>query len=219
MSFRQIVLFFTYLQVVNVGAQTIVFKDSEDLMEFMSAVPWDDNSFEEAYFYYYQFKEKLPDGIYYYVDMHVKDSVKALKNIENVYAIKAVYKDSIRNGKYLEYVMSSYKLGIFTKRKRALFVKSFFKDGKLHGLFKYQNVLGQVEYEGNYKHGMKHGFFYEYDPEGRLIKVQVYEEGELKYVSGYRDPTIFAPICERDEGEQDNSTNKILMHKSDDPPK
>lgn len=217
---RLVLLFICYFLCQLCVAQTIIYKDSDEFMRYMdSAIANEylfgiDTSFKEPFLYRYWFKEKLPDGIYYYVEKPQKDSLKVKKDLDNIYVIKAVYVDSVRNGEYLEYIKSSYAVGVFTKRKRALQFQSNFKNGKLHGLIRYQNVLGQTIYEGNYKNGEKHGFFYEYDPKGNLVEVRLYDEGELLYVSEYRNPTVISHIDSIEESELND--HRILRYRSND---
>jgi antitoxin component YwqK of YwqJK toxin-antitoxin module len=131
------------------------------------------------------FKDSLPDGTYYYIPKRKKKEKKT--SVEDLYESKGQYVNSVPSGRF-EY----YSLCSFSKRKRdirVLTAEENYKDGLLHGY----SFCGTCEfklYEGNFKMGKRHGFFYEYDFFGNLILVELYQEGVLIHRSELRDITI-----------------------------
>lgn len=209
MTLFRLLLFCLCLESLIINAQIVVFKDSDYLFHFMEEKSFKDDSFGEVFWHRYQFKKKLPDGIYYYVDKYEKDSLKILKDIDNQFLIKALYFDSIRNGDYVEYALLNQSF--FKKRKRVIVTESYFKDGELHGHFASKNLLGYTEYEGCYRYGKKHGFFFENNAYGVILQVKLYIDDQLICISSNHKECAFACFEEIEEDSLLNN-HKIFRH-------
>jgi hypothetical protein len=197
-------LSFFYL-TFQANSQILLFNDSENLSDYMESIRFTENSSsiitpsEDSgrivFFHSKVFKRNLPDGIYYFFDCMQKDSSKIKVDLEHNYLIKACYKDSARNGAYLEYFrMPTYSF-FKKKKRRQLGAEINFKQGILDGRYQLFNGKGLLEEEGFFEKGLRHGFFIEYDFLGKLIKIRLYEKGILRFHSENGNPAIFSK-CE-----------------------
>jgi antitoxin component YwqK of YwqJK toxin-antitoxin module len=167
-------------------AQTVVvnYYDSTLFKTYMAELEF---PFKKDFFCtQYRFRDSLPDGTYYYYSSQGKKRVDET-NIEDYYLSKGQYLNGLQNGRFQYFSDRCY-----FKRKnnpRVLIGEENYKDGLLHGY----SFCGTCEfklYEGNFKMGKRHGFFYEYDFFGNLILVELYQEGILTHRSELRDITI-----------------------------
>ncbi len=92
------------------------------------------------------------------------------------------YENGIEEGIAKEYdsegrtiTLITYKKGFITDRER---INRFDQQNKKHGKWKYFYDSGILSLEGIYKHGIKHGYFKEFDMEGNLITTSKYVNGE-----------------------------------------
>lgn len=78
------------------------------------------------------------------------------------------------NGNIIQLI--TYKKGYITNRER---INRYDSDNMPHGSWKWFTDDEQIVLiDGNYKHGLKHGYFKEYDKDGNLISATKYIDGE-----------------------------------------
>jgi hypothetical protein len=198
--YQYILVFFFCWLTKSSGQVFYLYQDSPNLLSFIDFVTWDDtvddvfplDSGRKSFFYFHYFKSRLPDGLYYYFEYDMKDSVAIQSRPEDFYLIKAEYKDSSRHGVYQE-CHEFYEKRFLIKRKKRIAVSEIhFKNGQLHGDFLLYDLNGVLEEKGFFVDGQRHGFFLDYDKYGRLLQIALYENGTFKYHSQYGHPTVIS---------------------------
>lgn len=140
----------------------------------------------------FDFKEKLPDGLYKYIDADRKDSSRI--DIEEHVLIKGEYLDSLRTGRF-EYFSNCRRMNK-KEDERTLVTVYYYNKGLLDGYYM-ANRCGQKLQEGYYKDGKRHGFFYYYSyANGELEKTELFKEGSLLYQSKKGNTTIVFPVSD-----------------------
>ena len=131
------------------------------------------------------FKEKLPDGFYYFISLNKSDSSR--KNMNNYISIKGSYKDSLREGAFDYYI--NEKKG--NKQIHHLSCEYNYKNGKLDGYYASWNSLGKED-EGYYLMGKRHGFFVSYNLNGSIQSIENYRNDSLKDWIKYYNGKVYA---------------------------
>jgi antitoxin component YwqK of YwqJK toxin-antitoxin module len=129
------------------------------------------------------FKNSLPDGKWFYY--RTKDCSQ--KNIEAFLQIEGEFENSKRNGTFIYYYVNPASK---KNKERQVHVLARYKAGLLHGQFKILSSNGTKLYEGNFDHGLKQGFFIEYDPvklDNTIRQIDYYVEDVLRYSSKYSE--------------------------------
>ncbi len=116
------------------------------------------------------FKDDVKEGlaVYYYPDTSVKKTVNYVNGLE-----EGLAKEYAKNGRVITLI--TYKKGYITDREK---INRFDQQRQKHGKWKYYYDNGIVRLEGKYNHGLKDGYFKEYDKKGNLISTSKYVEGE-----------------------------------------
>jgi hypothetical protein len=179
------------------GQVVYLYQDSPNLLSFVDFVTYDSivadvfplDSGRKSFFYFRYLKSRLPDGLYYYFEYDMKDSVAIQSRPEDYYLIKAEYKDSSRHGVYRECYEFYEKKFLFKRKKRVSVSEIHFKNGKLHGDFLLFDRNGVPEEKGFFVDGQRHGFFLVYSRTGSLLQISLYENGFFRYHSQYGNPT------------------------------
>lgn len=96
--------------------------------------------------------------------------------------VKTPFVDGLEEGVAIEYDIKGTIIQLVTYRKGYVLdrerINRYDSDSLQHGSWKwfYEDALLQLE--GNYKHGLKNGYFKEYDRDGNLLSVTKYIDGE-----------------------------------------
>jgi antitoxin component YwqK of YwqJK toxin-antitoxin module len=147
------------------------------------------------------FVDDLKQGIssYYYADGNLKKTVFYVDGLEEGMAME--YGE---DGRIIQLI--TYKKGFISNRER---INRFDSEGKKHGNWKYFYENGNLQLECIYKHGLRNGYYKEYDIDGKLlfaykfvdgekqeyvaeltkldIKTEYYPDGKLKIKATYKD--------------------------------
>ena len=124
--------------------------------------------------YYWQLKDSLPEGIYL---VYNSDQVRVNKKCPLPIIIGS-YANGKKNGIQLEYG--------YTLEKGKCRVNNFreinYRDGKKHGIerfifFPYADDYAVITKQGEFKDGLKNGFFIEYD-RGVPISIEYFQNGK-----------------------------------------
>jgi len=115
------------------------------------------------------FVNNIKDGTtrYYFADGDLKKEI--------------VFEDGLEEGLAKEYgkdgriiTLITYKGGFIVEIEK---INGYIAGNKKHGKWKYFYDNGQVRLEGNYKRGLEHGYFKEYDTDGNLLTTTKYDNG------------------------------------------
>lgn len=107
---------------------------------------------------------------YYYPDGALKKIVPFENGLE-----EGLAKEYSANGRIITLI--EYKKGFITRRER---INRFDQQQQKHGAWKYFYEDGSLKLEGNYKHGLAHGYFKSYDKKGNLLKAEKFLNGQLQ---------------------------------------
>lgn len=105
---------------------------------------------------------------YLYKDGDLKKEVTFVNGLE-----EGVAKEYGEDGRVITLI--TYKSGFIIDIEK---INRYIGDNKKHGPWKYYYENGIVRLEGNYKRGLEHGYFKEYDREGNLLATAKYENGQ-----------------------------------------
>jgi antitoxin component YwqK of YwqJK toxin-antitoxin module len=116
------------------------------------------------------FIDDLKQGItsYYYQEGMLKKTVIYVDGLE-----EGIAKEFAEDGRITQLI--TYKKGFISNRER---INRFDNEGKNHGNWKYFYDTGSLKRECIYKHGLKNGYYKEYDIDGNLIHAFKYVDGE-----------------------------------------
>lgn len=116
------------------------------------------------------FIDDLKQGItsYYYPEGELKKTVFYVDGLE-----EGIAKEYAEDGRITQLI--TYKKGFIANRQR---INRFDRNGKKHGNWKYFYENDNIKIECIYKHGLKNGYYKEYDIEGNLLHAYKYIEGE-----------------------------------------
>ncbi|MFC2107468.1 toxin-antitoxin system YwqK family antitoxin [Bacteroidota bacterium] len=116
------------------------------------------------------FENDIKKGIayYYYPGGKLKKTIFYIDGLED--GLSMVYDTT---GLIIEIV--TYKKGFVTNRDK---INRYDSKQKRHGKWKFFYDDGALHIVGTYKHGLKHGYFKEYDIDGSLLEAAKYENGE-----------------------------------------
>lgn len=161
-----LVLFFTFNTKLE-AQDHYVFNDTNyvglkevDVTDFLS------------FSYKLDFYDSLPNGNW--SNYSVNDTLK--RNWKQSVLIEGQFKDSLREGKFTYYYDNK-------KKKNTIQLILNYSKGLLHGEYIYYTMTGTIYSKGYYSHGVKDGFFIEYDPnrlDGAIRVLEYYEKGILK---------------------------------------
>ena len=107
---------------------------------------------------------------YYYDDGTLRKTVPFVDGLENGPAFEYA-----RDGRIITLI--TYEKGFIRERET---INRYDRQNQKHGKWKYFHDNGLVRMEGKFKHGLKHGYFKEYDREGNLISTLKYVDGEIQ---------------------------------------
>lgn len=117
------------------------------------------------------FVDNVKQGLttYFYSDGTVKKTVNFKNGLE-----EGIAREYGKDGRIITII--NYNKGFITSREK---INRYDQQDKKHGKWKYfYDEEYVLKMEGNYKHGLKHGYFKEYDLEGNLLSAVKYENGE-----------------------------------------
>lgn len=115
------------------------------------------------------FTDDLKQGItsYYYPGGELKKTVFYIDGLE-----EEIAKEYAKDGRITQLI--TYKRGFISNRER---INRFDNEGKKHANWKYFYENGSLKLECIYKHGLKNGYYKEYDPEGNLLHAYKFVDG------------------------------------------
>lgn len=122
------------------------------------------------------FENDLKQGIttYYYPDSTIKKTVIFVDGLE-----EGLAKEYAEDGRIVQLI--TYKKGFIANRER---INRLDNEGKKHGTWKYYYEDGTLQLECIYKHGLRNGYYKEYDPEGNLLAAYKFVDGiKQEYVA------------------------------------
>lgn len=187
-SYRKFLKFFVLIvyllfPILTMGQTRIIFFD--DTTKLMGMF---ENGLDQPYYIvpFYDLKEKLPDGNYTYVDANRKDSAKV--DLEEITLIKGQYLDSLRTGRFEYYYFCTNK----RKEVRVLTSIYNYNKGLLDGYYMSRKCV-HMSYQGHYRNGKRHGYFFTYGADGELIELELYQNDALLFHSKYPNITIAQP--------------------------
>jgi antitoxin component YwqK of YwqJK toxin-antitoxin module len=116
------------------------------------------------------FIDDLKQGLtsYYYPEGEIKKTVIYVDGLE-----EGIAKEYAEDGRITQLI--TYKKGFIANRER---INRYDSQNKKHGNWKYFFDNDNLKIECIYKHGLKNGYYKEYDIEGNLIHAFKYIEGE-----------------------------------------
>ena len=116
------------------------------------------------------FIDDLKQGItsYYYPEGELKKTVIYVNGLE-----EGIAKEYAEDGRITQLI--TYKKGFISNRER---INRFDNEGKKHGNWKYYYKNGTLQLECIYKHGLRNGYYKEYDIEGNLLHAYKFVDGE-----------------------------------------
>ena len=116
------------------------------------------------------FVDDVKQGYSYILDTtgRVKMEIPFVDGLENGLA-----REFDENGNIIQLIQ--YKKGYVVNRER---INRYDSKHQPHGKWKWFYDDGKLQMEGNYTHGLKNGYFKEYDRDGNLISVVKYVNGE-----------------------------------------
>lgn len=119
------------------------------------------------------FVNDLKQGLSYILDTtgRVKMEIPFENGLEN-----GVAREFDKNGNVIQLI--KYKKGYVVSRER---INRYDADNKPHGKWKWFYEDGTLKMEGNFNHGLKNGYFKEYDRKGNLVSVSKYVNGEKEH--------------------------------------
>ncbi|MBC8320899.1 MAG: hypothetical protein H8E34_09275 [Bacteroidetes bacterium] len=113
---------------------------------------------------------KQGNTVVFYPNHKIKLSTPFINGLEN-----GIAREYDINGNIIQLI--TYQKGYITDRER---INRNDSDNRPHGKWLWFTDDEQVVImEGNYKHGLKHGYFKEYDKEGNLISATKFIDGEI----------------------------------------
>ena len=144
-------------------------KDIRQLMDDQSHKTSYFEFFSDTYGLEFQFKNKLPDGFYCLYNITKKQALK-IKNYKNNFVASGEFKDGMKQGAFTFYVQQEYptKEEPYKNQKEA-YKRICFKNDTVHGKV-IEALNGKVIHFGEYKMGLKDGFFYDFDNQIILYK-------------------------------------------------
>ncbi len=86
---------------------------------------------------------------------------------------EGIAKEYAEDGRITQLI--TYKKGFISNRER---INRFDSEGKKHGNWKYFYDDGSLQLECIYKHGLRNGYYKEYDADGNLLFAYKYVDGE-----------------------------------------
>ncbi len=107
---------------------------------------------------------------YYYPDGKKKLVVNFVNGFENGYA-----REYDQSGNIIS--ITEYKKGFIVSREN---INRKDKEGRKQGSWKFFRDNGMLLQEGTYRNDLKHGYFKDYGPDGKLIQVRKYEDDVLQ---------------------------------------
>ncbi|RLD47712.1 MAG: hypothetical protein DRI88_05455 [Bacteroidetes bacterium] len=117
-----------------------------------------------------------------YFENDVKQDYSYILYPEGSVKMKIPFTDGLEEGVAKEYDLSqniiqliTYKKGYIVERER---INRYDADSLPHGKWKWFYEDEVLHIEGTFKHGLKNGYFKEYDHEGNLISATKYVDGE-----------------------------------------
>ena len=112
---------------------------------------------------------KQGNTLVYYPNSKIKFKTPFVNGLE-----EGIAREYHINGNIIQLI--SYKKGYITERER---INRYDSDALAHGNWKWFNDDENVVLiEGSFKHGLKHGYFKEYDENGNLLSATKYVDGE-----------------------------------------
>ncbi len=112
---------------------------------------------------------KQGNTLVFYPDKLIKSKTPFINGLE-----EGIAREYDTNGNIIQLI--TYKKGYITDRER---INRYDSDNMSHGNWKwFSDDEMIVLIDGNYKHGLKHGYFKEYDKDGNLISATKYIDGE-----------------------------------------
>ena len=102
--------------------------------------------------------------IYYYPYGKIKKSINFIDGLE-----QGLAKEYSEDGTIITLI--EYKKGFIVNREK---INRYDQQRFKHGKWKYFHKNGNLQLEGNYKHGFKNGYFKEYSSDGNLISTTKY---------------------------------------------
>lgn len=116
------------------------------------------------------FIDDLKQGItkYYYPGGELKKTVMYTDGLE-----EGIAKEFAEDGRITQLI--TYKRGFISNRER---INRYDSEGKKHGNWKYFYENGNLQLECIYKHGLRNGYYKEYDIDGNLLTALKYVDGE-----------------------------------------
>lgn len=116
------------------------------------------------------FMNDVKDGLatYYYDVGAIKKTIVYENGLE-----EGISKEYGKDGRIITLV--TYEKGFITEREK---INRYDQQNNKHGVWKYFYENGIISMEGNYKHGLKNGYFKEYDDKGDLISTSKYIDGK-----------------------------------------
>ena len=116
------------------------------------------------------FVDDVKQGYSYILDTtgRVKMEIPFVNGLENGLA-----REFDKEGNIIQLI--EYKKGYVVNRER---INRYDADHRPHGKWKWFYEDGTLKTEGNFTHGLKNGYFKEYDPKGNLTSVSKYVNGE-----------------------------------------
>jgi len=116
------------------------------------------------------FIDDLKQGItsYYYPDGQLKKTVIYVDGLE-----EGIAQEYAEDGRIIQLI--TYKKGFISNRER---INRFDNEGKKHGNWKYFFDNGNLKLECIYKHGLRNGYYKEYDIDGKLLFAYKFVDGE-----------------------------------------
>lgn len=116
------------------------------------------------------FINDLKQGIttYYYPEGQIKKTLNYINGLE-----EGIAKEYAEDGRIIQLI--TYKKGFISNRER---INRYDNEGKKHGNWKYFYDDGVLQLECIYKHGLRNGYYKEYDEEGNLLVAYKYVDGE-----------------------------------------
>lgn len=131
--------------------------------------------------------------------------------------LKVMYKDNYKHGKGFEYskdgrviAIDEYRYDNLVSRKT---VNRYNEKGEKDGLWVDFFDDGKIKSEITYQNNLPNGVYKEYNPDGRLVKVERYEFGKLKAVAKNLDSIKLTELKVEKKYYPDGKLKAVLVYK------
>lgn len=123
-----------------------------------------------------------------------RDSVwNFYSDVDGKLVTQETYSNGLKNGKAVVYYPSTTKPAEITHFKNghkygewlkffpndSIYIRGFYHDDTLEGLYKVYGVDGHIQIKGNYLKGLQNGTWITYDSTGKILYKQIFKRGAL----------------------------------------